>query len=281
MLQHIFLKSGALLKRRAFLQCGIAATLTLLAACATSPTGRSQFMLFSPNDTEMSKMGAVAYSDLKKKQKVSTDPAIHAYVSCVSHALLNTFPGDAGQGWEITVFDDETPNAFALPGKKIGVHTGILKVAHNQSQLAAVIGHEIGHVEAHHGGERMSINTAATSAAMLTAILVGSNSNERNMALSALGVGAAVGVILPFSRIQESEADTLGLRYMAQAGFNPAQAVNLWQNMAQAGGNKPPEFLSTHPADDTRMAALRRQQTDVDPLYRQALADGRKPSCKL
>ena len=266
-----------------YLRYGALAVLAAtLVACVTSPTGRQQFMLFSPSDGEMSKMGAVAFSDLKKKQAIDTDPAINAYVSCVSHALLNTFPGTEGQGWEITVFDDKTPNAFALPGKKIGVHTGILKVAHNQSQLAAVIGHEIGHVEARHGGERLSINTAATSAAMVTAILVGSNSSERNAAMAALGVGATVGVVLPFSRTQESEADTLGLRYMAQAGFDPAQAVNLWQNMAkEGGGDKPPEFLSTHPADGTRMAALNRQLTDVDPWYQQARADGRRPNCKL
>lgn len=256
---------------------GIAA---MLAACATSPTGRTQFVGLAPNDAEMGKMGAVAYSDLKKKTKINTDPATNAYVACVSHALLNTFPGDAGKGWEITVFEDDTPNAFALPGKKIGVHTGIFKAAKNQAQLAAVIGHEIGHVEAHHGAERLSVNTAATGAATVAAILVGSNSSERNMAMAALGAGAAVGVILPFSRTQESEADTLGLRYMAQAGFDPAESINLWQNMNKEGGAKPPEFLSTHPADSTRMAALNRQQSQVAPLYQQAKASGLNPNCK-
>lgn len=259
----------------------VAVTLSLLVACATSPTGRSQFVGLAPNDADMGKMGAVAYSDLKKKTKINTDPATNAYVSCVAHALLNTFPADEGQGWEITVFEDDTPNAFALPGKKIGVHTGIFKTAKNQSQLAAVVGHEIGHVEAHHGAERLSVNTAATGAALVAAILVGGNSNDSNMAMAALGAGATVGVILPFSRIQESEADTLGLRYMAQAGFDPSEAITLWENMNKEGGAKPPEFLSTHPADGTRMAALNRQQTDVDPLYQQAKAEGRHPNCKL
>ena len=95
------------------------------------------------------------------------------------------------------------------------------------------------------------------------------------------GTKKTVGVILPFSRTQESEADTLGLRYMAQAGFEPGEAINLWQNMNKEGGAKPPEFLSTHPADTTRMAALNRQQTDVDPLYQQAKANGNLPHCKL
>jgi len=253
----------------------------VLVACATSPTGRKQFMLFSPSDSEMSKLGATAFTDLKKKQKISTDPAVNQYVSCVSQTLLRTLPGDKGQGWEVTVFDDKTPNAFALPGKKIGVHTGILKVAKNQAQLAAVIGHEIGHVEARHSGERLSVNTAATSAAVVGAILIGSNTSERNTALAALGAGAAVGVVLPFSRAHESEADTLGLRYMAQAGFDPKEAVTLWQNMAKEGGAKPPEFLSTHPADSTRMAGLGRQLPGVLPVYQQALASGRKPACTM
>ena len=258
-----------------------AALLSLLVACATSPTGRSQFVGLAPSDAEMGKMGAVAYSDLKKKTKINTDPATNAYVSCVAHALLNTFPADEGKGWEITVFEDDTPNAFALPGRKIGVHTGIFKAAKNQAQLAAVVGHEIGHVEAHHGAERLSVNTATSGVALAAALLVGGNSNDSNLAMAAIGAGATVGVILPFSRTQESEADTLGLRYMAQAGFNPAEAITLWENMNKEGGAKPPEFLSTHPADSTRMAALNRQQSDVDPLYQQAKADGRHPNCKL
>jgi predicted Zn-dependent protease len=267
--------------RRRWRFAALAVVAAVLVACATSPTGRKQFMLFSPSDSEMSKLGATAFTDLKKKQKISSDPAINRYVTCVANTLLASFPGEQGRGWEITVFDDQTPNAFALPGRKIGVHTGILKVAQNQAQLAAVIGHEIGHVEARHSGERLSVNTAATSAAMVTAILIGSNASERNTALAALGVGATVGVVLPFSRTHESEADTLGLRYMARAGFDPKEAVTLWQNMAkEAGGKKPPEFLSTHPADATRMAALNRQLPGVLPVYEQARAQGRNPSCK-
>ena len=258
----------------------LAVVALVLVACATSPTGRKQFMLFSPSDTEMGKMGAVAFEDLKKKQKVSGDAKTNAYVACVSNALLATLPGDEGRGWEVKVFDDDTPNAFALPGKKIGVHTGILKVAKTPDQLAAVVGHEIGHVEARHSGERMSINTAATTGAVLGAILVGGSSNDRDMALAALGVGATVGVILPFSRTQESEADTIGLKYMAQAGFDPNQSVTLWQNMAAENKGKPPEFLSTHPSDSTRMAALKRQIPSVMPEYQAAQARGLKPNCK-
>ncbi len=256
-----------------------AMTVMLLAACATSPTGRKQLLLFSEN--EVNKMGVAAYEDIKKNQKVSTDARINRYVQCVSSALLTTLPGDEGKGWEINVFEDDTPNAFALPGRKIGVHTGLLKAAQNQHQLAAVIGHEIGHVEAHHSGERLSVQTTAGVAATAAAIMLGSNSSERNMAMAALGVGATVGVILPFNRTQESEADEIGLRYMAKAGFDPNESITLWQNMAAEGGGKaPPEFLSTHPSDETRMARLNKSIPNVMPTYQQARAAGRVPNCK-
>ncbi len=252
-----------------------------LAACATSPTGRKQLLLFP--DNEVNKMGVAAFEEIKQKQKVSADAKVNRYVQCVSDTLLQTLPGDEGRGWEVTVFDDDTPNAFALPGRKIGVHTGLLKAAQNQHQLAAVIGHEIGHVEAKHSGERLSVQTTAGVAATAAAIMVGSNSSERNMAMAALGVGATVGVILPFNRTQESEADTIGLRYMARAGFDPNESITLWENMAATagGGNKPPEFLSTHPSDQTRMANLRKQIPSVMPAYQQAQAQGRVPNCKL
>ena len=259
----------------------VAATLVtlLLAACATSPTGRRQLLMYPEN--QVNSMGVAAYEDLKKNQKISSDPAINKYVQCVSNAILQTLPDDEGKGWEINVFEDETPNAFALPGRKIGVHTGILKTAKNQSQLAAVIGHEIGHVEAHHSGERLSVQTTAGVAAAVAAIAIGSNSSERNMAMAALGVGATVGVILPFSRTQESEADEIGLRYMAKAGFDPNESIKLWQNMAAEGGGKaPPEFMSTHPSDQTRMARLSKSIPTVMPSYQQARAAGRVPNCK-
>jgi predicted Zn-dependent protease len=238
-------------------------------------------MLFSPDAGEMSKMGAVAFDDLKKKQKVSTDAALNRYIECVSNALLKVLPEDEGQGWEIKVFEDDTPNAFALPGKKIGVHTGILKVATTQSELATVIGHEIGHVEAHHSGERLSQQTAASGALAMAALIAGTSDNtQTGLMMGALGAGVTYGVLMPFSRTQESEADTIGLRFMAQAGFNPDESVTLWENMAAANKSGTPEFLSTHPSDQTRMAALNRQLLAAEDIANEAHAQGRRPNCK-
>lgn len=275
--------SGTSTNRRVknWVRGGIALAAVLLAACATSPTGRKQFMLFSPDAGEMNKMGAVAFDDLKKKQKINTDPQLNGYIACVSNALLAVLPGDEGKGWEIKVFEDDTPNAFALPGRKIGVHTGILKVATNQSQLAAVIGHEIGHVEAKHSAERLSQQTGASIGLAAAGIVAATQDTpQKGLIMGALGAGVTYGVLMPFSRVQESEADTIGLRYMAEAGFDPDESVKLWENMAAASKSKTPEFLSTHPSDQTRMSALNKQLLAAEDLATEARAQGRKPNCK-
>jgi len=261
---------------------GLAVAVALLTACAVSPTGRKQFILPNFTDSEVNKMGASAYDDLKKKETVNKDPQVNQYVNCVAKAVLGALPGDEGQGWEITVFQDDTPNAFALPGRKIGVHSGILKVAKNQDQLATVIGHEIGHVLARHSAERLSSQFAAQGAMAVAGIIAAtSDSPEKGLALGALGAGITYGVLMPFSRTQESEADAIGLDLMAQAGFNPDESIALWQNMAAANKNgAPPEFLSTHPSDQTRMAALNRRIPNAEALAEEAHAQGRRPNCK-
>jgi len=254
----------------------------VLAACTVSPTGRKQFILPNYTEGDMSKMGAAAFGDLKKKQPLDNDPKINAYVSCVANAILTALPGDEGAGWEIEVFKDDTPNAFALPGKKIGVHSGILAVAKNQHQLATVIGHEVGHVQAHHSAERLSQQTAAQGALLVGAIIAGtSSSTEKGLVMGALGAGVTYGVLMPFSRTQESEADMIGLKLMAQAGFNPDESISLWENMAAADKNKAPEFLSTHPSDQTRMSALNRAMPQAEADAQDARAQGRHPNCKL
>jgi len=190
-------------------------------------------------------------------------------------------PVDGGE-WRVTVFDEpENINAFALPGGNVGVYTGLLKVTENQSQLAAVIGHELAHVQANHSNARLSTQYATQAGLALVGALTGAaDSAEKQRIMSLLGVGATVGVILPFSRAQETEADVLGLRYMAEAGFDPRESINLWRNMMAASGGRPLEFLSTHPAGETRIDTLRAHMAEAMQLYERARAQGRTPDCR-
>lgn len=247
----------------------------LAAACATSPTGRRQLQLLS--DDELGKLGAQAYAEMRQKTPVSKDARAKAYVECVAQAVLAGAPRGSGpSSWEVSVFEDETPNAFALPGGKIGVHTGMLRVAENEHQLAAVLGHEVAHVLARHPNERAS-QQLATQGALTVA---GAAAGEGNQALLAiLGAGAQVGVLLPFSRTQEREADVLGLQYMARAGFDPRESIQLWKNMARAGGGGTPEFLSTHPSGSTRIQDLSNAMPEALALFEEARAAGRAPRC--
>lgn len=250
----------------------------LAAACTTSPLGRRQLALFP--EAEMSQMGITAYSEMKQQTPIETDARVNAYVRCVANAVTAALgPGQSAQ-WEVTVFRDDSANAFALPGGKIGVHTGLLQVAANQDQLATVIGHEVAHVLAHHANERVSTNAVAQTGLQAAQILAGANSPAKQQLFGLLGVGAQVGVLLPFSRAQETEADLLGLDLMARAGFDPRASVPLWQNMAKSGGGRPPEFLSTHPGSETRIVNLQNRIPRTLPLYEQARAAGRTPNCR-
>ena len=173
---------------------------------------------------------------------------------------------------------------FAVPGRKIGVYAGLLDVAENASQLAAVMGHEVGHVLARHGNERISQNTAfQLSQAAVAATLANSDMSTGTglLIMAGFGLGAQVGVLLPFSRTHESEADTIGLELMARAGFDPRESVRLWENMAAAaGGAAPPEFLSTHPSDQSRIANLRSHMAEAEALESEAHRAGRRPACQ-
>lgn len=256
---------------------GVLAMSAVLVACATSPTGRSQLMLVS--EAQVAQMGAAAFDQMKEQTPPSNDAGVNRYVTCVADAVLTALPGDQGRNWEVRVFNDDSANAFALPARKIGVHTGLLKVAANDAQLATVIGHEVGHVLAQHSAERMSLQFATESSGALLGILLGESSNEKGMLLAALGLGAQYGVILPYSRVQESEADIVGLDLMAKAGFDPRESIALWRNMSAQGGDQPPEFLSTHPSHSSRIQGLEAQMAKVEPLYRQARAQGLRPNC--
>ena len=249
-----------------------------LTACATSPTGRSQLLIFSSN--QLDQMGAQAFDGMKAETPVSQKTSQNSYVQCVAETLLPFVPAGVYAGdWEVVVFNDDQVNAFALPGGKIGVYTGLLNVAKNQHQLAAVIGHEIGHVIAQHGNERMSQSTLIEMGSQAVNQILAANEVPYNQAImSGLGLGLQVGVQLPFSRAHESEADIIGLQLMALAGFDPRQSVDLWQNMeAASSGERPAEILSTHPAPQTRIDNL---QANMDAAMRDYTASQKKASCQ-
>lgn len=250
----------------------------IVAACTTTPTGRSQLNLVG--EGEMASMGAQSFNQMKSQLPISKDPRQNAYVQCIAKALLQVMNLNPSE-WEVVVFQDKTPNAFALPGNKIGVHTGMLEVAKNQDQLAAVIGHEVGHVLAHHGAERMSQALVTQSGLAIASTALKMDSPKGQLMMAALGMGAQVGVLLPFSRKQEAEADEMGADYMAKAGFNPAESVRLWVNMSAAGGGAPPEFLSTHPSSSSRIQHLENLQAKLQPTYQAAHQAGRRPQCRL
>jgi len=247
--------------------------LLLIASCATSPLGRRQLSLVS--DDELSQMGLQAFDKMKQEQPIETSAAINAYVNCVAAPLVREVGGGS---WEVVVFRDDEPNAFALPGGKIGVHTGLLKVAVTADQLAAVVGHELAHVLSHHSNERMSQQLAVDQGVSLAQGVFKLDANSTWMA--ALGLGAQVGLLLPYSRIQESEADLLGLDLMAKAGFDPRQSINLWQNMDKAGGAATLPFLSTHPTNVNRISELENRMSMALGLYQQAQASGKRPQCR-
>jgi predicted Zn-dependent protease len=255
------------------------ALLVLVIGCAVSPLGRKQLTLLP--DNQMNAMGAQAFAELVDSVPQSSDPRVTAYVRCVAEAIAAEASDQTGvDEWEVRVFKDETPNAFALPGGKIGVHTGLLPVAVNADQLAAVIGHEVGHVIARHGNERVSTAMAAQAGLGLADLLAKDKSPEtRDQLMSLLGLGAQLGILLPYSRTQEKEADLIGLDLMARAGFDPRQSVALWENMMAAGGGQVPEFLATHPSGETRIRELQDRMGPALALYDQARAAGRNPDC--
>lgn len=244
--------------------------------CATSPTGRGQILYMSEN--EMAEMGEQAFTQIKANTNRSRDLQANQVIQCVAGKIIGTLPGKAKLGWEVVVFDDNMVNAFALPGNKIGVYEGIFRVARNQHQLATVLGHEVAHVTARHANERVSTQNLASSATQVLA--AGSGSAVNAQAIGLLGAGVQFGVLMPFNRTQESEADVVGLEYMARAGFDPEQAIPLWENMDRIQGSEsPPEFLSTHPSGESRMSTLKAEMPGALKLAEEARARGLDPDC--
>lgn len=260
-----------------------AAIVAALAACATttSSTGRRQYV-GGVSEQQLNQLGAQAFVEAKSKGPLSNDAKQNAYVRCVVNALTRQLPAQAQSvGWETAVFANSEPNAFALPGGKVGVNTGIFTVAKNQDQLAAVIGHEIGHVISRHHEERLTRQMGAqTGLAVLGALAGAAYGDGAASTVNQLGgAGAQAAFLLPGSRTQESEADVVGQRLMAEAGFDPAQAVNLWQNMMAASGGRSPQWLSTHPDPANRIRELQRDAPALTGVFQQAQAAGRRPKC--
>lgn len=229
----------------------------LLSGCATAPlTNRSQFIMVSAQE-EMS-MGATEAQKVVQKSKISTDKILQDRIKRIGKRIA-AVSGRSDFAWEFTVIDDPTPNAFCLPGGKVFFYTGILKMTENDDQIATVMGHEIAHALARHGAERMSMQMASNIGASVLSAALNVPSEYQNLYTQAYGITSQVGLILPYSRKFENEADQIGVYLMWKAGYEPAQALRFWENMARLSqsGQKAPAFLSTHPADEERIAQIR------------------------
>lgn len=253
--------------KTAFLAACLSVTM-LTGSCAKNPvSGKKSFLITSAADENA--QGDQAYQEILKKEKVITGTAQSKMVEEIG-AKIAAVANQPDFKWEFKTIESEEPNAFCLPGGKVAIYTGIFKYAKNEAGLATVMGHEIGHALARHGGQRMS-QAIATNVLMAGVAVVGLGSMEpekRNMVMSLLGVGATVGVLLPFSRSHETEADEIGLKLMAKAGYDPAESVNFWDRFSQASGGKgPPAFLSTHPSSEKRRDRLKEMLPEVSADY--------------
>ncbi len=237
--------------RKIFVASAALAATAALAGCAYNEAlGRDQLLLV--DDAQLAQASNQAWAEALRTQQVSRDTAMNTRVRRVGERIVQA-AGMTDRRWEYAVFVSDSPNAFVLPSGQIGVTTGLLRLTANDDQLAAVIGHEVGHVVAHHAAERYS-QTALTQTGLQVATGV---AGDYGRAVGALGgLGAQLGVLLPFSRRHELEADRLGVDYMARAGYRPTESIALWRTMAQQRQSGTPEFASTHPSDQTRIAEL-------------------------
>ena len=266
-----------------------AGLLVVLAGCSEVPiTGRRQ-LNFVPTSLVTS-MSVQQYGQLISQSKLSTDAQATAMVKRVGQKIVQAVEefskthGDkdpfAGYQWEFNLIDDPQVNAFAMPGGKVAVYTGILSATQNETGLAAVLGHEIAHVFAEHGGERMSQQLLAQMGEVaLSTALQKQPEQTKSIFMSAYGLGAQVGVLLPFSRAHENEADHLGLIFMAMAGYDPHEGVAFWQRMAalSQGQARPPAFLSTHPTNEARIKNLQTLIPEAMKYYHPGGTAGQQP----
>ncbi len=257
--------------RQTFTKITAAVILALLfIGCTKAPiTGRNQLIMVSPQQ-EMA-LGYQSAKQVLQTEKISTDPEKNAMVKRVGERIA-TVSGQNNYAWEFFVIDkDDEPNAFCLPGGKVFVYSGIFKYISSDDELAAVMGHEIGHALARHGAERMSTGQLTQiTGQVLGAVMQGRGNPENTaMVMQAFGIGSQLGVMLPHSRTQEYEADHIGLVLMAKAGYNPQSALSFWQKFGNSG-KTPPEYLSTHPAPQHRIEQIQSLLPKVMPIYQSA-----------
>lgn len=239
----------------------------LLGACAVPIVSESEL------ESEAGKQ----FQEMRAQMPASTDVRTRAYINCVSTAIVQQLEKPyVDEDWEVEVFESEDINAFAMPGGRIGVFTGLLAVAESQDQLAAVIGHEVAHVTQQHSLKRVNREMTTRAGVIAGTAVLGGGYGVGDV----LSMGAQLGLSLPFSRGNEIEADTVGLNYMAAAGFNPAESIQLWKNMGRKNKLGPPQFLSTHPSGDNRIQELIQQLPQALTIYNTAQAAGRKPACQ-
>lgn len=257
---------------------GLFGVALFLYSCSSVPiSGRSQLNLIP--ESELVSMSLTSYSDFLKEHKISSNKqqtdqvknvgnsikkAVESYMS--QNGLSNRI---AGYQWEFNLVEEDVPNAWCMPGGKVVVYSGILPITKSEAGLAVVMGHEIAHAIARHGNERMSqALLIQTGGIALSAALQEKPQQTQQLFLAAYGIGTEVGISLPYSRSHETEADKLGLIFMAMAGYNPAEAVEFWKRMQNVGGQKPPEFLSTHPSDQTRIENLQKFIPEAMKYYK-------------
>ncbi|OIP00105.1 MAG: peptidase M48 [Bacteroidetes bacterium CG2_30_33_31] len=253
-------------------------TFTLFNACTTVPlTGRKQMHLLP--ESQMVSMSLTSYSEFISTHKLSASAVNSTMVkragknisTAVAQYLASVGKADLVKdyAWEFNLVEDAQPNAWCMPGGKVVVYTGILPYTLTEAGLAVVMGHEIAHAVARHGNERMSQGMLVQFGGMALDVALQSKPEQtKAIFMQAYGVGSQVGMLLPYSRIHESEADKLGLVFMAMAGYDPNEAITFWERMAKSGGQKPPEILSTHPADETRIADLKAYLPEALKFYK-------------
>lgn len=245
----------------------LTASMVTLEACVTNTEGRKTYNIVP--QSQMNSMGVQAYQQILSESKAKgtlVSPGSPSHEAVVRIGQRIAAASGVDYEWEFSVLNEpKTVNAFCLPGGKIAVYTGLFPVAQDEASLAAIMGHEVAHATLHHGAERMSQQLTLAGLSVVADMSM-KDSKYRDIIAGVFGIGAQYGVVLPFSRQHETEADTVGLKYAAAAGYNPEAAIGLWERMG-AAGKSPPEFMSTHPDPANRRQALSGKQADVRPIY--------------